>query len=192
MPIASFTFPAIAALLLVGWVVGRVDDAPILISGVLAAIAAALAGWGLVQDRRDPMATDLTVGRMLGFLHLIPSVIASAIALVALSRGAADGGLGLIGLLADLVVGVLYFVAHRGPARHDTHRWRRNFARLESVLDTIPADERARVYSDMQHAFVVLGQRGLVEEDQLARARGLRIGTLGMTMAPREDLIRDS
>ncbi|WP_164861724.1 hypothetical protein [Microbacterium sp. CPCC 204701] len=42
--------------------------------------------------------------------------------------------------------------------------------------------------SDLRHELVVLSDRGLIGGDELNRAGEVRIGLLGMTMAPRDDL----
>ncbi|MGB0111922.1 MAG: hypothetical protein WBP59_01760 [Ilumatobacteraceae bacterium] len=41
---------------------------------------------------------------------------------------------------------------------------------------------------DIQQALTVLGASGLVADDELARARQAPLGSLGITMAPRDDL----
>jgi hypothetical protein len=185
--IASFTLPAVAAFVLAAWLFDRDDIAPVGLAGLLAAIAAVIGGIGLVREHRESLGTDPKIGRLLGFLHAVPSSIALVIALLAISQGATASAIGILGIIADVVVGALHFVS-RGPAETGTTRWRRNFARLEKALDDLPPDERARVYSDVQHALVVLNDRGLIGDDELNRAGDVRIGLLGMTMAPRADL----
>jgi len=186
--IASFTLPAVAAFVLAAWLFDRDDIAPVGLAGLLAAIAAVIGGIGLIREHRESLGTDPKIGRLLGFLHAVPSSIALVIALLAISQGAAASAIGILGIIADVVVGALHFVFSRGPAETGTTRWRRNFARLEKALDDLPPDERARVYSDVQHALVVLNDRGLIGDDELNRAGDVRIGLLGMTMAPRADL----
>jgi hypothetical protein len=186
--IASFTLPAVAAFVLAAWLFDRDDIAPVGLAGLLAAIAAVIGGIGLVREHRESLGTDPKIGRLLGFLHAVPSSMALVIALLAISQGATPYAIGILGIVADVVVGTLHFVFSRGPAETGTTRWRRNFARLEKALDDLPPDERARVYSDVQHALVVLNDRGLIGDDELNRAGDVRIGLLGMTMAPRADL----
>lgn len=186
--IASFTLPAVAAFILAAWLFDRNDIAPVGIAGLLAAIAAVIGGIGLIQEHRESLGTDPKIGRLLGFLHLVPSSIAVVISALAISQGAAAAPIGIVGIIVDVVVGALHFVFSRGPAETGTTRWRRNFARLEKALDELPPDERARVYSDIQHALVVLSDRRLIGDDDLNRAGEVRIGLLGMTMAPRDDL----
>lgn len=186
--IASFTLPAVAAFVLAAWLFDRDDIAPVGLAGLLAAIAAIIGGIGLVREHRESLGTDPKIGRLLGFLHAVPSSIALVIALLAISQGATAYAIGILGIFADVVVGALHFVFGRGPAETGTTRWQRNFARLEKALDDLPPDERARVYSDVQHALVVLNDRGLIGDDELNRAGDVRIGLLGMTMAPRADL----
>ncbi|WP_194409232.1 hypothetical protein [Microbacterium cremeum] len=186
--IASFTLPAVAAFLLAAWLFDRDDIAPVGIAGLLAAIAALIGGIGLIQEHRESLGTDPKIGRLLGLLHLVPSSLAALIAVLAISQGAAAGPIGLVGIMLDAVVGVLHLVFSRGPAETGSTRWRRNFARLEKAVDELPPDERARVYSDIQHALVVLADRGLIGADELNRAGEARVGLLAMTMAPRDDL----
>ena len=152
------------------------------------AIAALIAGIGFVTDRRDTVGVDPKVGRLLGVLHLAPSSVGAVVAMAAVLQDAAVGGIGVIGFIADVVVGALHFVFYRRPADSGTARWERNLERLQKALDAMPPDERARVYSDIQHALEVLGTRGLVPEETLIHAMDVPIGLLGMTMAPREDL----
>ncbi|WP_019182375.1 hypothetical protein [Microbacterium yannicii] len=186
--IASFTLPAVAAFLLAAWLFDRDDIAPVGVAGVLAAVAAVIGGIGLITEHRESLGTDPKIGRLLGFLHLIPSLLGAMIAGLAIAQGSAAFPIGILGIILDVVVGVLHFVFSRGPAQDGSDRWRRNFARLEKALEELPPDERARVYSDIQHALVVLGDRGLIGDDALNRAGDVRIGLLGMTMAPRADL----
>ncbi|MGV9194895.1 hypothetical protein ACQ143_11185 [Microbacterium sp. MC2] len=186
--IASFTFPAVAALAMLAWIVDSGADAPVGFAGILTAVAALVGGVGLITERRQPLDVDPKIGRLLGGLHLIPSAAAALLAVAALTQQAADGAWGLAGIGADILVGALHFVVYRGPAEAGTERWRRNFARLEAALDALPADERARIYADLQQAFDVMAQRRIVPDDALVRARDVRPGLLGMTMAPRDDL----
>ncbi len=186
--IASFTFPAVAAMAMVAWIFNPAADAPVALAGILTAVAALIGGFGLITEQRQPLDVDPKIGRLLGGLHLVPSIIAALIVVAALSQQAADGAWGLAGIGADVVVGALHFVVYRGPAEAGTQRWRRNFARLEAALDALPADERARIYADLQQAFDVMAERRIVPADALVRAREIRPGLLGMTMAPRDDL----
>ncbi|MCP2635098.1 hypothetical protein K0817_000765 [Microbacterium sp. HD4P20] len=185
--IASFTLPAVAAFILAAWTFDRDDIAPVGLAGVLAAIAAVIGGIGLIQERLESLGTDPKIGRLLGFLHLVPSSIAAVIAVLAIAQGSAAFAVGIVGMVADVVVGALHFVFSRGPAETGTTRWRKNFARLERALGELDPDERARIHSDIQHALVVLGDRGLIGAEQFTRAGDVRIGLLGMTMAPRQD-----
>lgn len=187
--IASFTLPAVAGLVLAAWLFDRDDLAPVAVAGVLAAIAAVIGGIGLIQEHRESLGTDPKIGRLLGFLHLVPSLLGTLIAGLAIAQGSADHPVGILGIILDVVVGALHLVFSRGPAHDGSDRWRRNFARLEKALNEVPADERARVHSDLQHALVVLNDRGLIGDDELNRAGDVRIGLLGMTMAPRADLL---
>jgi hypothetical protein len=185
--IASFTLPVLAALIVFAWVI-RGGEAQVGLGGLLAAIAALIAGMGFVTDRRDTVGVDPKVGRLLGVLHLVPSSIGAVIAVAAVLQDAAVGGIGVTGFIADAVVGALHFVFYRQPADSGTARWERNLKRLQEALDTMPPDERARVYSDVQHALEVLGTRGLIPEETAIRAMDVPVGLLGITMAPREDL----
>jgi hypothetical protein len=121
-------------------------------------------------------------------LHLAPSLIGTVVATAAVLQDAAIGGIGVVGFIADATVGALHFVFYRSPADSGTARWERNFRRLQEALDAMAPDERARVYSDLQHALEVLGVRGLVPDETLIRARDVPVGLLGITMAPRKDL----
>jgi hypothetical protein len=185
--IASFTLPVIAASIVLAWVV-RGSDAQVGFAGALAAIAAVIAAIGFVTDRRDTVGVNPKVGRLLGMLHLLPSSIGSVIAIAAVMQDSAIGGIGVIGFIADAVVGALHFWFYRGPADSGTARWQRNFARLDRARDTMAPDDRARAYADIQRALEVLGERGLIPDDTLIRAMDVPIGMLGMTMAPRDDL----
>ena len=186
--IASFTLPAVALLVLLSWAFGRNDVAPVGVAGLLAGIAALIAGIGIVTELRESLGTDPKIHRMLGSLHLVPSAIGSVVAIAAFAQGAAEGVWGVVGLLADVIVGILHFVLFRGPAHTGSDRWKRSFASLEAALERMPPDERMRIYSDIQTALADLRDRGLISSEDYARARELRIGILGMTMAPREDL----
>ncbi len=186
--IASFTLPVVAMLFLLPWVFGRSATAAVGVAGVLAAIAAVIAGVGIVTEIRESLGTDPKIHRMLGALHLVPSAIGTVVALLAVANGSADGAIGVVGFVVDAVVDTLHFVLFRGPAHTGSDRWRRNLTTLERAVDQMPTDERARIYADIQAALVVLSERDLITTAELARARDVRIGLLGITMAPREDL----
>ncbi|GAA2987851.1 hypothetical protein JOD63_002081 [Microbacterium terrae] len=186
--IASFTLPVVALLFLLPWAFGSVSQASVGVSGILAGIAAIIAGNGIVTEFRESLGTDPRIHRMLGALHLIPSAIGSVLAASAIAQGVADGAWGIAGFVADVVVGVLHFVLFRGAAHTGTDRWKRNIAQLERAVDGMPPAERARIYADVQGALVVLSERGLVSASDVARAQEVRLGLLGITMAPREDL----
>jgi hypothetical protein len=185
--IASFTLPLLAALIVFAWVL-RGGEAQVGLGGALAAIAALIAGIGFVTDRRDTIGIDPKAGRLLGVLHLAPSSVGTVVATAAVLQGAAVGGIGVIGFIADVIIGALHFVFYRRPADTGTERWERNFRRLQEALDAMAPPERARVYSDLQRALDVLGTRGLVPDETLVRAMDVPVGLLGITMAPREDL----
>ncbi|GAA1983776.1 hypothetical protein [Microbacterium pumilum] len=185
--IASFTLPLVAAIIVLAWVF-RGGVAQVGLGGALAAIAALIAGIGFATDRRDTVGVDPKVGRLLGVLHVAPSSIGAVVAIIAVVQDAALGGIGVLGFIADVVVGALHFAFYRRPADSGSARWERNFARLQKALDAMAPDERARVHSDVQHALEVLGTRGLVSDETLIRAMEVPIGLLGMTLAPREDL----
>jgi hypothetical protein len=185
--IASLTLPLLAALIVFAWII-RGGQAQVGLAGALAAIAALIAGIGFVTDRRDTIGIDPKVGRLLGVLHLAPSSVGTVVATVAVLQDAAVGGIGVIGFVADVVIGALHFLVYRRPADTGTARWERNLKRLREALDAMAPDERARVYSDLQHALEVLSTRGLVAEETVIRAMDVPIGMLGIAMAPRKDL----
>ena len=135
--IASFTLPLVAAIIVLAWVF-RGGDAQVGWGGALAGIAALIAGIGFVTDRRDTVGVDPKVGRLLGSLHLVPSSVGAVVAMTAVLQDAAVGGIGVIGFVADAVVGALHFVFYRRPADSGTVRWERNFARLRKALDAMP------------------------------------------------------
>ena len=114
--IASFTLPVVALLFLLSWLVGRSDTASVGVAGLLAAIAAVIAGIGIVTELRESLGTDPKIHRMLGALHLVPSAIGTVVAVLAITQGAADGALGIVGFVADVVVGALHFVLFRGAS----------------------------------------------------------------------------
>ncbi|PSL37653.1 hypothetical protein CLV49_1260 [Labedella gwakjiensis] len=186
--IASFVLPIIAFLLIVPWVFDRDDIAQVGVAGILAGIAAVLGGNGLITEVRESLGTDPGIHRLLGALHLIPSVLAAGVAVLAISEEAAAGAFGVLGLVADVVVGLLHFLLFRGPAHRGSDRWRRNLKRLEEAVESMPPAERARVSADLQGALEVLAERGLIDGAEWDRARGVRIGLLGISMAPREDM----
>jgi hypothetical protein len=186
--IASFTLPLVAAIIVLAWPLGRGDVAQVGLGGALAGLAAVIAGVGFITDRRDTVGVDPKVGRLLGALHLVPSTVGAVVAVTAVLQDAAIGGIGVIGFLADVAVGALSFWLYRTPADSGTARWERNIRRLQGALDAMPPGERARAYSDIQHALEVLGTRGILPDETLVRAMEAPLGMLGMTMAPREDL----
>lgn len=186
--IASFTLPLVAAIIVLAWPFGRADVAQVGLGGALAAVAALIAGIGFVVDRRDTVGVDPKVGRMLGALHVVPSAVGAVVAVTAVLQDAAVGGIGVVGFVADVVVGALHFWLYRTPADSGTARWERNIRRLQDALAATPPDERARVSSDLQHALEVLGTRGVLPDDTLILAMDAPLGMLGMTMAPRDDL----
>ncbi len=110
------------------------------------------------------------------------------LALLAISQNAAAQPIGIVGFVADVIVGVLYFALNRGPAHTGTDRWRQNFARLEQALEGLQPDERTRMHSDVHEALVVLHDRDLITDDELQRASELPLGMLGIKMARRSDL----
>ena len=185
--IASFTLPVIAALVVFAPVI-RGGVAQVGLGGAMAGIAAVIAAIGFLTDHRDPIGVDPKVGRLLGNLHLLPSAIGSVLAIMWVVQGAANGGIGVIGFIADAIVGALHYWFYRGPDDSGTARWTRNIKRLQLALDTTPPDERARMHSDIQQSLEVLGERGILSDETLVRAVDVPIGRLGMTMAPRDDL----
>ncbi|MCK6067510.1 MULTISPECIES: hypothetical protein [Microbacterium] len=187
--IASFVFPLLAAGAVVGWLFAQDEGLDLRIPGSIAAIAAVLAAIGLVIDHRDPSGVDPKVGRLLGMLHLGPSAAATAVAGLALAQGEADFGFAALGLLADAVVGALHSAVYRGPADAGSDRWRRNLARLDAAVSGLAEADRGRIQADIADALDVLDERELVPAAELERARGVRIGLLGISMAPREDLV---
>ncbi|WP_065569762.1 hypothetical protein [Microbacterium oleivorans] len=189
--IASFILPVVACLLVVPWIFDRDGAAPLATAGILAAVAALLGGNGLVTEIRESLGTDPGIHRLLGILHLLPSAVATAVGTLAIAEGAATGAFGLAGLIADVIVGLLHFALFRGPAHSGTDRWRRNLERLQRAVDGMPPSERARVYADLQAALEVLAERGLISDAEWVRAREARIGLLGISMAPRDDLTPD-
>lgn len=186
--IASFVFPVLAAGAVVGWLFAPDGALDLRIPGSAAAIAAVLAAIGFIVDRRDPSGVDPKIGRLLGMLHLGPSSAAVAVAVLALAQGTVAFGLGMLGLLADAVVGALHFAVYRGPAEAGSDRWRRHLARLDAAVSGISDADRGRIRADLAAAFDVLAERGLVGAAEIERARSQRIGRLGVAMAPREDL----
>ncbi|MEW1834605.1 hypothetical protein [Microbacterium sp. NPDC079995] len=186
--IASFVLPVIAAFLLVPWIGDREGTAPVGTAGILAGVAAVIGGNGLLTEIRESLGNDPSIHRLLGALHLVPSAAATAVAGLAIADGAAAAPLGIAGLIADVVVGILHFVLFRGPAHTGSDRWRRNLLRLEQAVEGMSPQERARVYADVQGALEVLAERGLISTAEWERAREVRIGLLGISMAPREDI----
>lgn len=185
--IASFTFPILAALVVFAPVI-RGGVAQVGLGGAMAGIAALIAVIGFITDSRDPLGVDPHIGRLLGNLHLLPSSIGSVLAIMAIAQDNAVGAIGVMGFIADAVVGALHYWFYRGPADSGTARWTRNITRLQLALDATPPDEQARINSDIQQALAVLGERGILPDETLAPARAVAIGRLGMTMAPRDDL----
>ncbi len=186
--IASFTLPVIACLMVVPWIFDRDGTAPLATAGTLAAIAALLGGNGLVIEVRESLGNDPGIHRLLGAFHLLPSAVATAVGGLAVAQGAATGAFGIAGLVVDVIVGLLHFVLFRGPAHSGTDRWRRNLRRLQRAVESIPPSERARVSADLQGALEVLAERGLISSAEWSRAREARIGLLGISMAPRQDV----
>ena len=187
--IASFTLPLVAAIIVLAWPFRGGDARRSGWAVRWRRIAALIAGIGFVTDRRDTVGVDPKIGRLLGVLHLVPSTVGAVIAVAAVLQDAAVGGIGVDRLprgrrrrRPPLLSSI---EAPRTPA---SARWERNLARLQKALDAMPPDERARVYSDIQHALEVLGTRGLLPDETLIRAMDVPIGMLGMTMAPRDDL----
>jgi hypothetical protein len=68
---------------------------------------------------------DPHIGRLLGNLHLLPSSIGSVLAIMAIAQDNAIGAIGVIGFIADAVVGALHYWFYRGPADSGTARWTR-------------------------------------------------------------------
>jgi hypothetical protein len=189
--IAALTLPMLAGAVLVGWLLSARDEpAPVGTAGLLAGIGALLMGIGLIVDTRDAATVDPKIGRLLGALHLVPSGLGTLIAVPAIATANADGAIGIVGLLVDVTVGVAHFVFYRGPAESGSARWKRNLAQLDRRLAELPPADRARMEADVRDALEVLAARSLVDEAHLERAGGARLGMLGITMAPREDLVR--
>ncbi|MGI9822161.1 hypothetical protein [Agromyces sp. Marseille-Q5079] len=186
--IAALTLPVLASAMLVGWLLSSRDDpAPVGTAGLLAAIGAMLVGIGMIDDLRGTVGVDPKIGRLLGAMHLVPSGVGTLIAVPAIATANADGAIGIVGLLVDVAVGVAHFVFYRGPAESGSARWRRNLSRLDRALAELGPADRARMEADVRGAVDVLAARALVDEAHLARAGGATLGTLGLTMAPRQD-----
>lgn len=185
--IASFVFPVLAFLLLLGWAFGVNDIANVGFAGILAAIAAAVSANGIRDDVRRRDTSDAGTARLLGLLHAVPSTLGFVLGVAAVVQGEADGAIGIVGIGLDAVVGWIPFFVYRPPGHTGTARWHRHLARLEQTRDNMPADERACVVDDLQLAFRELETRGLVPERDLRRARQQQVGMLGIVMAPRDE-----
>lgn len=184
--IASFTLPTVAAFLLFSWYLGGSAQGPLVLAGVLAGIAAIIAGVGLITEVRRQLGTDPKIGRMLAWWHIVPALVGLVILVVA-GRDGSDGVLiGAIGLLADLVVGGLHFIVYRGAAQTNSQRWARQLDRLKAALDATPLDVRSRIYSDVQAALALLREREFISRTEWEQAREAPIGLLGLEMAPRD------
>ncbi|MDE0547482.1 hypothetical protein [Microbacterium sp. C7(2022)] len=185
--IASFTLPTVAAFLLFSWSLGGSEQAaPLVLAGVLAGIAAIIAGIGLITEVRRQLGTDPKIGRMLALWHIVPALVGLMILVAAGWDGSEGGLIGTAGLLADLVVGGLHFTVYRGVAQTNSQRWARQLDRLKAALDATPLDVRARIYSDVQAALALLAEREFISRAEWEQAREAPIGLLGLEMAPRE------
>ncbi|REJ06912.1 hypothetical protein DY023_04900 [Microbacterium bovistercoris] len=188
LSIASFVFPVLALLLLLGWAFGANDIANVGYAGVLTVIAAAVSGSGIRDDIRRRDTSDVGTARLLGLFHGVPSTLGLVLAVAAIVQGEAEGAIGIAGIALDAAVGWIPFFVYRPPAHAGTARWQRHLARLEQARDNMPEEERTRVVEDLQMAFRELEKRGLVPEQDLLRARQQQVGMLGIVMALREGL----
>lgn len=181
---AAPAFPLMALGLLAGsW--GTDLPAPLGLAGTLAGIGAALGLAELVTARQRTHTMDEHGAQIRGLLHLVPS-LASALtgAMALLSHIPAREPLGMVGLVADLAVGVAT-VVHFRPGRD----WRagavhKNAVELQLTVQALPSDVAAAIRADLQRALQTLVRRRFVAESVAARAAAASVGFLALTMEP--------
>ncbi|MFV0428991.1 MAG: hypothetical protein ACK5KO_06160 [Arachnia sp.] len=188
--ILGIAAPAVVGFMLLKWVLGGVDSSTVAlgIPGILTACAAVLLVMGALSDYRDGRRVDGTgAGRVIAWVHVVPSGIGAVIATGAIVASRAEDPWGVAGVYADIVAGVIalrvYRVAHE-PARA---RFLRNRARLDGALASLAQPDRAMVAVDIDAGLEVLRSKGLISAADAARARKARLGMLGVAMAPRSD-----
>lgn len=181
MQIASVTLPAIALVMLVS---RHSDSVDILRSGILAGIAALLGVVSLVHYRRHPELTDVRTARLLGRLHLFPSLLTLIIATVLLVRGDADASSAwvLVLVVADIVVGLLHLLFHPRPVDPNAARARQLEEQLEAAIAGIDPKRQIEIRTDLAEAIKVLRTEGLIDSDSFERARAAPLGRLAATM----------
>lgn len=186
LSIAGVSLPAVAAFLVVGSASARSGDVRVGVAGLLAGIAAAIALWGVLATPRRSFDVDPGTDRLVGLFHVGPSLVGGVISIIAISAGTAVGALGVVGFIADALIGVVMILRHRGVASTPATQEEAKVRRLEERLAELDDDERARIAADLRAALTDLEEHGILPAALVERAIDLPLGQLGRTMAPRD------
>ncbi|UFU08067.1 hypothetical protein [Ruania halotolerans] len=183
--IASLTLPVSAAVMMTAWLGETEATAPVAVAGAFAGFAAAWSLFGMSRDARSPDGRAVNGARLLALLHLLPSSIATVLALLAIGHGVAIGAVGIVGLLADVAYGIaaLRFYV---PTSDSAATEQLNLRRLNRAVEALDHHARLEILADLHHAIDVLEQRALIDADLARAARNQPVASLARTMAPRE------
>lgn len=190
--IIGLTAPTVMMFAMVGLVMQPGRRATMLLVAIVMLFALLSVGFGLIHDARNPGSVEARSGRILGMFHLVPSAISLTAGVILLAQGRIDYPIVLAAFGADVVLGALHLVVHKIPSSESEARWHRNLTRLKTAVDRVPEVQRAQIQHDLQGAFDELLRANLVPKADAERGRSRSLGLLGISMAPRPDLVPPS
>lgn len=178
--------PAVALVVLASRHVPRQDGVSFLPATILVAIAVLLGTMNLIGNVRHRDEVEPRTARMIGWVHLVPSLILLVFVVQALATGrSADARPWMAAVFAlDVIVGVLYLVLTPRPKDRAAARIERARARWRRAMATLSAADQQTVRAELGESIDVLIERGLIDQATADQAREAPLGLLGITLAP--------
>ncbi|WP_423494611.1 hypothetical protein IM711_03490 [Microbacterium esteraromaticum] len=153
---------------------------------ILIAIAVLLGTISLIGNVRHRDEVEPRTAIMIGWAHLVPSLILLVFVVQALATGrSADVQPWMVVVFAlDAIVGVLYLVLTPRPKDRAAARVERARALWRNAMATLVAADEKKVRAELAGAIDVLLERDLIDRETADRAREAPLGLLGVTLAP--------
>lgn len=182
--LAGAVLPAVALVVLASRHIQGPDGARFLPSAILIGIAALLGAISLIGNVRYRDEVEPRAAVLIGWVHLVPSLILLIYVLQALALDrATDAQVWMAAVFAlDALIGVLYLVLTPRPKDTAAARVMRARARWQSAMAGLSPTEQARVREDLAEAISILLNRGLIDQETADRARSAKLGLLGTTL----------
>lgn len=186
MHLAGPVLPAVALVVLASRHLPRPDGARFLPAVILIAIAVLLGTISLIGNVRHRDEVEPRTAVMIGWAHLVPSLILLVFVVRALATGrSADAQPWMVVVFAlDAIVGVLYLVLTPRPKDRAAARVDRARALWRNAMATLSAADQEKVRTELGEAIDVLIDRGLIDQETADRAREAPLGLLGVTLDP--------